>query len=404
MTTTHHRLVAAAAVATLAATALSGCGSVLATPQSTPSCDWLEHTRPAPDAGRTVVLLDRSGSTHGSGAPDYTEALDHFLAAAVDTHDVVSIGTFDGSAASVRWTNENLVTDHGRENPELRRDDDNVAKRCLRTALSSAERTEAMLPGSDVMGALMMGGQVLGTSSGRKKLVIATDGLATTGCADLSHVVVGDYTVIDPIRRLCAQRAPRDHDLSGVAVTLVGIGHPATGRPQPSTLQLGWLASLWTTLCTGARAKHCDVRMTPIARGTDAASAGGGPEDPDVALPAPEHGIRQGDGSTRFQLDSQVLFTPNDSTVSRTGRASLVAIADSIRAEGATEVTVDGYTEAQATPDANATLARDRADAVRGVLAELGITNVRATGHADAAPDCTSTDRQCKRRVDIVAR
>jgi OOP family OmpA-OmpF porin len=384
----------------------SGCGDIVTHPVAPPPCDWLTNTEPAEDAGRTVVLIDRSASTRGDGAPDYVAALGDLVTAAVDTHDVVSIGTFDGSASSVRWVGEDLVTDRGKRNPELRRDDHETAKRCLRATLSAAAGEEAVLPGSDVMGALTMGGRVLEPARGRKTLVVATDGLATTGCADLTRVVVGDHTALGPIGRLCARRAPADQDLSGVAVTMVGIGHPAEGRPQPSTLQLDWLASLWSALCAGTGAKPCDVRTTPVAvtPHTDASRAEGGPDDPDVALPAPERGVRRPDGSTRFQLDSQVLFEPNESTISPAGRASLAAVADSIRAAGAAEVTVDGYTEGQASRAANEKLARDRAREVQVLLAGLGIADVTATGHPDTAPDCAAADRQCKRRVDIVAR
>jgi outer membrane protein OmpA-like peptidoglycan-associated protein len=112
--------------------------------------------------------------------------------------------------------------------------------------------------------------------------------------------------------------------------------------------------------------------------------------------------VRQPDGSTRYQVDSQVLFDPNDATVSAQGRQTLTRIAGEIAGAGPGVITVDGYTEAQATPEANQGLAQARADAVRGFLAGLGIDVTDAVGHPGTAPDCAPEDRQCKRRVDIV--
>jgi OOP family OmpA-OmpF porin len=380
----------------LAATPLAGC----AEPIDRPSCEWLSTTAAPVDAGATVILLDRSGSTAGPGGPDYAAALTKVVTAAVDSHDVVHIGTFDGSAASVRWTAEGLTTDRGRTNPELREDDDETAKRCVREELTAASAVVASAPGSDIMGALAVGGQTVRGAGGPRKVVVATDGLATTGCAALTDVPVGDAAVTGRISALCARRAPTGADLAGVAVTLVGVGHPADGQPLPSTLQLSWLSALWSDLCAGTGAKPCVVSTNPVAETSRAAPADP-PTDPVVSFPPPDHGVRQADGSTRYQLDSAVLFAPNESTITSGGQ--LAAVAADIVATGGAVVTVDGYTEAQASPQANQELAQDRADAVRAFLAGHGVPDARATGHAGTAPGCEPRERQCQRRVDIVA-
>jgi OOP family OmpA-OmpF porin len=394
-----YRLTGILAAVTLGSIAPVGCG-VIAESEEVTSCAWLAETDPAAGAGHTVVLVDRSGSVEGGEAPDYVTALGDVVAAAVKAHDIVSIGTFDGSAATVRWNAEDLVTDRGREHPDLRAADDKTAARCLRTSLDEAAGEGARTPGTDVMGALSMGGQVLRDVRGSRKVVVATDGLATTGCADLTHATLSDHRAIEPITRLCARNVAKGGDLSGVAATLVGIGHPAADQPQPSTLQLDWLRSLWTALCEGTGAEPCEVSTDPVGV-TD-----GGEEttedDPTITFPPPEHGVRQADGSTRYQVDSQVLFDPNDATVSAEGRQTLARIADEIAGAGPGVITVDGYTEAQATPEANRGLAQARADAVRGFLAGLGIDVANAFGHPGTAPDCAPADRQCKRRVDIV--
>jgi OOP family OmpA-OmpF porin len=401
--TTRARLVGTVTVAVLGATSLAGC-DILAEPEPRPSCEWLTATDPVKDAGRTVILLDRSGSTRGSGGPDYAAALHDVVTTTVGTHDVVSVGTFDGSAASVRWTLDGAVTDRGRTNPELRRADDETATRCLLESLAEAGGDPASTPGSDIMGALGMGGQALRGATGAKKVLVATDGLSTTGCADLTRVSIGDHAMIDEISRLCASRAPKRNDLAGVAVTLLGVGHPAGAHPQPSTLQLDWLVALWSELCAGTAAMPCEVSTAPVAPADPAKEPPpDAPTDPAVSFPPPEQGVQQADGSTHYQLDSSVLFAPNESVISESGQVSLAAIAADIRETGAGAVTVDGYTEARASAEANRALAQERADAVRMLLAGQGVGHVTATGHAGTAPDCAPADRQCKRRVDIVA-
>lgn len=397
--TVGRRLTGTFAVLALGSTALTGCSEFFATPMEDKSCGWLSDTEPAANAGHTVVLVDRSASVEGGESPDYVKALADVVMATVKTHDIVSIGTFDGSAATVRWNAQALVTDRGRENPELRRADDKAATKCLLSSLKDAVGADARIPGTDVMGALTMGGRVLRDTRGPKKVVVATDGLSTTGCTDLTHAAISDHRAIEPITRLCEQTVPED-SLSGVAVTLIGIGHPAAGHPQPSSQQLDWLGSLWTTLCESTGAKPCEVSTepVPVAAGGQEATQ----DDPRIMFPPPEHGVRQPDGSTRYQVDSQVLFAPNDARISADGRRRLTSIAEEITKKGTGVVTVDGYTEAQASPEANRGLAQARANEVRGFLAGLGIDVTNAVGHPDTAPDCAPIDRQCKRRVDIV--
>lgn len=401
--TTPARLVGTVTAAVLGATSLAGCG-ILSEAEPRPSCEWLTTTEPAKGAGHTVVLVDRSGSTRGTGGPDYPAALHDVVKTTVEDHDVVSVGSFDGSAASVRWTLDGAVTDRGRTNPELRRTDDATAKRCLIESLAEAGRDTATTAGTDIMGALGMGGQAVRDGTGARKIVVATDGLSTTGCADLTRVTIGDHSMIDEIGRLCQERAPQENNLSGVAVTLRGVGHPAGVHPQPSTLQLDWLAALWSELCADTAASACEVSTEPVAPADPVTEPSpDAPADPVVSFPPPEQGVRQPDGSTRYQVDSSVLFAPNEWVISEIGQASLTAIAADITETGAGAVTVDGYTEAQADPEANRTLAQQRADAVRIFLTGLGINQVTATGHTGTAPGCAQADRQCKRRVDIVA-
>ncbi|HEX2132695.1 MAG TPA: OmpA family protein [Actinophytocola sp.] len=391
-----------AVAALLAVPALAGC-SFFDEAEGVGACDWMTAGS-AGDAGRTIVLLDRSASTAGATGPDYVSALGGVVHDAVEAGHVVYVGTFDGTASTVRWIAEGWVTDRGRNKESNREADRDTARTCLRTELKRAAAVPAKAPGTDVLGAIAVAGQELAGTEGDRRIAVATDGLATTGCADLTRVTVGDLAMIGPIDRLCRERGLPD--LSGTAVTLLGVGHPGDGHPVPSTLQLEWLASLWSTLCESLRAS-CAVSTTPVAEAR-VRTAADAPPDPVVSFPPAERGVRQADGSVVYRLDSSVLFTPNDWTLSAAGRSELTAVAADIAKRPAPRVTVDGYTEAQASAQANRTLAQRRANVVRSFLAGLGVHVARATGHAGTAPGCPAPaaddrSRQCNRRVDVVA-
>jgi OOP family OmpA-OmpF porin len=402
MRITHVRTTAVVTAALVVATVSSGCESPIGRTAPGWDCEWLETTRATDGAGHTVILVDRSGSTRGRGAPDYVAALSDPIESAVETHDVVSIGTFGGSAASVRWSVKDMVTDRGRGNEQNRRVDDTNARQCLQDKLSEANMAAPTIAGSDIVGALGMGAQAMRDTRGQKKIVLATDGLATTGCADLGKVPIGDHAIIDRVGRLCQERRSERDDLRGVDVTLLGIGHPADSRPQPSTLQLDWLDALWSTLCVQSTGSTCAVSTEPV-KTIDSDKPEAAAEDPVLRFPPPDEGVSQQDGSTQFQLDSEVLFTPNRSDLTAAGRQTLTSVASRIKEVGAVDVTVDGYTEAQASVAENRRLAQDRADTVRSFLVDQGVHVVAAIGHGGTAPGCAPEERQCKRRVDIVA-
>lgn len=401
------RTIAVLIAGAMAAAPLSGCSQLISSEKPARSCDWVSSGGPE-GAGQTLLLLDRSYSTRAGIGPNYAVMLQGAVRAAVRTHDVVSIGTFDGSASSVRWQAERWATDrdHGKNSANQKADDD-TATACLTRALERAAGTAAQLSGSDVVGALVTAGKMLrGTAS--RTIVIATDGLANVGCADLTHVSIGNISAIDQISGLCKERNTDQWDLSGINVELVGVGHPADRQKQPSTLQLNWMERLWLAVCRSTRAT-CVISDQPL--NTVGQTVTGPPvSDPEVSFPTPDGGIQQADGSILFRLDALPLFTPNSWDLSSAGQATLDRIAGEIMASSRVEV--HGYTEAQASEVDNRTLAQHRADAVKSYLDKRQVPNVTALGHAGNAPQCPPQargaeadpqTRQCNRRVDIVA-
>ncbi|HSV66722.1 MAG TPA: OmpA family protein [Mycobacteriales bacterium] len=398
---------------------LSGCGLFLSqSPPPGDRCAWMSAAT-ADSAGRLVILIDRSNSTWrpagpNSLAPDYVSTLKASVDAAIGRGDVVSIGAFDGTAATVHWFADKLRTDRGSPNPDNQNDDRASASTCLHDDLSRAGLAAPLAGGSDPYGALTIGSQNMAAGKGAKRIEIATDGLATTGCAGLTHAGIGNDRVIDEIKARCRTRY-RKLDLTGVAVTMIGVGHPASGQRQPSTLQLSWLGALWTGLC-GQLHATCTVSTDAVSPRDDptgsAESAAAVPTDPVVAFPRWDTGVRGPDGGVVFPVDSDQLFNRNDAHISTQGVIRLAQVAVQIRKLGAASVTVDGYTQAESTPADNLRLAQDRADAVAAVLLRSGVTRITARGHEGIAPHCppqyvgrrpNEVGQQCTRRVDIRA-
>jgi OOP family OmpA-OmpF porin len=406
----------AVAAVIVAGTALTGCGGVFgAQAPDGDKCQWMAVSASEPAAVRTAILLDRSNSTKAATAtelaPDYVKRLGDLVQSAIDESAVVSVGTFGGASTSLQWIVENQRTDRGRKNTSNRERDKEQARSCLTEHIRKAQAVSPQAPGSDVIGALAMAKLSMAGQPGDHKIILATDGLVTSGCADLTKAQVGVPALVDDIRAHCRASVGQSVDLSGTRVTLLGVGHPASRHPQPETTQVYWLNTLWQGLCTDLKATTCAVLSEPVsAPAGDGVLADPKSEEPVVAFPPPQQGLAGG-GDTVFQLGSEVLFEPNSPVILPAGMASLNRIVGQIRAMPPVTVVVNGYTEGQADRAGNYALAKARADAVAGVLRGGGLAVTDAAGHDGTAPLCPEPAadaprddpaRQCNRRVDIV--
>ncbi|MCW2749119.1 MAG: hypothetical protein JWR83_229 [Aeromicrobium sp.] len=111
---------------------------------------------------------------------------------------------------------------------------------------------------SDPAATLRVGVSMLQSAPADKPrtLVIATDGLATAGCAALpSTVDPTDSTLVPRLVARCAEHLP---DASGIDVLIVGIGH--TGNL--SSESVSFLTALNTALCEASHARTCSVPPT----------------------------------------------------------------------------------------------------------------------------------------------
>lgn len=397
--------IAGALGAALMAGLLGACGEQ---PRLDP-CAWMKQ--PADSAGRTVVLVDASSSVRGSDAGrDYAHSIGALLTSVVERKDTVSVGSFSGDSAQISWIakdrSADWVKDNNNEINQKTRKQQAVS--CLTGLVGKAERAVPRSGGSNVLAALTAGASSLEGASGSRSLLVLTDGLSTTGCADLRAAAFRDRSEIKAITRVCAAR-DETPALTGVHLTLAGLGQPATGQPAPTAAQRTWLGHLWRALCgAGRKAAHgTSCTLAPTAIGTAEGRRRPGkksPQDPAVHYAQ--------DRPQTYELPGAALFDTNSSTVRPQALPLLNDVAVSARTTPGSRVVVSGYVDPRGRPDNNHRLSQARADAVKDVLTGLGVERVTAHGRGlptgCAKPDhsaggrMTAEDKlQCDRRVDI---
>lgn len=423
------RGLAPALVVVLLSAGITSCGDGASAPGT---CDWMEKA--AEGRAHTVVLVDASASLRGStGADrgrDHTEAVIPYLEKAVRHRNTVSVGAFAG-AGDIEWSAPGLSTDWAwkNDNPNNREQREKDATACLKKNLAQAQETVPTSGGTDILAAVRSAVAVLGESAGREdgredsgnggsgngsgsgELIVLTDGLSTTGCADLRPARFADDLEIDAIAEVCRDAAELPQEIpAGVPVTFVGLGRTAGAQPAPTPAQTGWLNRLWLRLCAQPRpkpagAEDCRAVDTPVPGSLRRASAPKPPADPLVRF-----GVGR---SQTYPLPGAALFDPRSAVIRERGLRELTRIAVELRSSPGAEVQVLGYVDPRGGAGNNLSLSQQRADAVAEVLTAHGVRDVTAYGRglAGACPKpvaAGSGDRdadealQCDRRVDIV--
>ncbi|MGW7634711.1 OmpA family protein [Streptomyces decoyicus] len=395
---------AGALVTVLTAGLLSACGDA----PRLDACAWMKE--PVDAAGRTVVLVDDSASVRGRTAGrDYAHSIGRLLADVVDRKDMVSVGSFSGDSAQITWIAKDRSTDWIKDNDNAinQKKRKQQAADCLTDLVGKAESAAPRSGGSNVLAALTAGVSSLDAASGSRSLLVLTDGLSTTGCADLRAAAFRDTSEINAIARVCAAR-DETPSLTGVDLTLAGLGQPATDQPAPTAAQRTWLTALWRKLCgaAGPAARGTSCTLAPTAVGT------AGQRAPD-RKPPQDPVIRYADDRPEtYQLPGAALFDTNSSTVRPQALPLLNDVAVRARTTPGSRVAVLGYVDPRGRPDNNQQLSQARANAVKKVLTGLGVTRVTAHGRglptgcskpADAAGGRMTAEEklQCDRRVDI---
>lgn len=395
-------IVAAVALALPLLAGAKGCGI-----EPPVKCGWMSET--ADTDGRTAIIVDVSNSTRGVTASadglDYAAALRTTLEKVVDARDTVAIGSFSGTDTDVDWVGTRWSLDWAKpdENEDNRGDRKVEARECVEDALRKAQTADPRQPGSDILRAMSNAAGWLKQTDGSRRLIVATDGLISTGCANLAMSGFAGAAEIAAISSFCqAEQEVRSDQLKDVAVTLVGVGHPGRGQKVPTAKQASWLGSLWHRLCADA-GTTCALDETAIPGGPQTAAAVQRVGDPVVTY--------GGQVETR-SFPAASLFATNSSVVRPDAIPTLVQAAVEIRGV-AVKVVVRGYADPRGDARHNLALSTARAEAVMYVLRDNGVRNVTAVGKGETA-DClppelrttadsqTEAALQCARRVDIV--
>ncbi|GHH71855.1 hypothetical protein GCM10017673_26010 [Streptosporangium violaceochromogenes] len=374
-----------------------------------------------PTAYELVVVIDRSASmrdTESGDVPDWYTAIfggrgvaqadgsisfgaaEKALIPFLPTPAVVKVGALDGGRR-IDWRGTPVYLPRMTGGQAGRKEFAGNTGACLRHLLEEATRSPAATEGTNVMAAFQIGARLSGAA--RRTLVVATDGLSTTGCADLRATAMRDLAHADRVVRSCtAQQAVPE--LTGWEVRLPWVGGVGAGHPEPQEPHLEWLRHLWTGLCaeaTGA-ASGCTVGSeTPpaAAEGTHPAPQGAH----DVAITF--RNVEQAPSAVQVErLPGDLLFATGSDALSPEGRERLASFAARVIPKAPEWLEVVGHTDDRGDAAYNARLSMKRAESVRRVLTEAGVTGIRVMGLGENRPECPGTteeDRKCNRRVEI---
>ncbi|GAB2972315.1 OmpA family protein [Saccharothrix stipae] len=400
-------------VAALTALVLSAAGTAcVPEPPRLDRCEWMRSTdSPRTDSGRTVILVDATNSTRAAGqqagAPDFSGVLREHVEQAVGRKDVVSIGSFSGPGAEPAWTASNHTADYSMANPENEKDRRKAAVTCLQDAVVEAARATPAKAGTDVLGALRAAADRVRDGRAGKTVVVASDGLPTSGCADLTHAGFDTDEEIGNIAQVCGERAEvRPDDFKDVRVVMRGIGRPSVDQPAPSPAQLRWLEQLWRTLCraNGATDQQCEITSGGVAGGEGTATT---PAASDVPDPQVTYSRR----AVTYEVPAAVLFDTSSAELRPDARSALARIAVDIRTREYLGIEVRGHTDSRADEQNSNALGQRRADAVAELLSREGLSDVVPKSFGESQLKCPDefpggvedpVALQCNRRVEIV--
>jgi OmpA-OmpF porin, OOP family len=406
---------------------ISGCsfmspGTTAGTPQPDAACSALGRLArdKTPTAQELVVVIDRSTSmqdAESGDVPDWYTAIfggrgvaqadgsisfgaaEKALIPALPTPAIVRVGAFDGGRR-VDWQGAPVYLPRMSGGESNRKEFAGNTGACLRYLLGAAARSPADKEGTNVMAAFQTGKR--GSDSARRTLVVATDGLATTGCADLRATAMRDLAHADRIIRSCtAQQAVPD--LKGWEVRLPWVGSVGAGHPEPQEPHLEWLRQLWAGLCEKAtEAGECLVDSgVPPSFVTESEPAEEGAED----IPITFRNVEQAPNAVQVEkLPGDLLFATASDQISPKGLEMLTAFAEKVIPKAPEWLEVVGHTDDQGDATYNKYLSIRRAKSVRQVLENAGLAKLRVNGLGESQPECRGTtpgDRKCNRRVEI---
>lgn len=379
---------AALAVLALAAGALQVTGRAFgegAAPISFAPCTPATLPQGERAQAHTVLLIDRSRSARGApvssgGEPgSYAALLEPVVREAVREGHTVSIAAFDGGA-ELRWR---WSVTRFRGNDDLEAGHQRNHQACLLEALEEAVASPPAVSGTDVLAAFRAAAVRLGEEDAdRRRLIIATDGLTTSGCASMVGAGLSAEEVEAAVSRCETGELPV---LDGVEVEMWGLGDRGAGSPALDSRQAAWVKALWQRLCDAASEGSCRLPSTPDipASGLSPLSEEA-PEDPDPGFPRME--VEAEGELLAITIPASLLFDTNSDELLGDAAAQLDAAVAELAQRQATNVRVEGHADSRGDPEANRDLSQRRADRVGDALVQRGATVTVSIGLGETDP------------------
>lgn len=369
----------------------TGCDAgLMSTGPGPGACSWLSQqatSQPGAATSDTVVLIDISASfwpARGRSDPlpdGPVQIATNELLTSFDSPGtrLVSVGTFDGSSATIDWKLGGVALPVPYGNGQAIQAQQQAASSCLGGAVSSAVRAAPQVAGTDEMAALAAAGdQLQGVSPSRARVVLITDGLSNVGCLNLSQVLSRGESASTVIAD-CPEHAGLAA-LRGVSLRLFGVGFEAASPPLTSAQQ-AWVVNYWRDMCGALRVTTSASCVVPAQTEAVRTSSVSRPGDAAITFPTVP------DGARSIPVPADLLFAFDSATISPAGQSYLDLLLQQIK--GRTITQVIGHTDAVGTATYNLRLSQRRADAVEAFLASHGFTGVAATGVGESQPACS---------------
>lgn len=354
---------------TLVAMALAaGCGLL---PPDTPQ----PPARPVPGAPATVLVIGRHANATD---PSIVAEAAPILRATIEGQGYLALVVSDGAPQVEPGT---AVFSRTCENDTACAQQIVGQLAGVTAAVGEARPAE---PESDLLGALVDAERTLPGNGGSPTIVVADSGLSTAGPLRFQDpgVLAADPTEIADF--LVAESALPD--LTGITVVFTGLGDTAPPQPEPDQRTRANLRDIWSTIAARAGAQEVRIVDTPIP-------APPLPDLPPVAIvPTPDAPAFAAGADTIDIPDAVIGFRP-DTAVLRDPSAAreLLSPLVSRMLSESLAVTLVGTTSSAGSPEGRATLSRQRAEAIKSLLVELGVPPDRITtegaGYLAEPPD-----------------
>ena len=330
----------------------------------------------ASDPTHIVVVY---GNHNNAPTPDLSVIEDQFLDAA-STYGSITVVEDDGSPyIAVRETASKPAANISSTNRERK------AKR-FTAEVGEKIQTEAIPKTAEVntIKAIQLGARELSDKSGKKILIIMDSCVSTTGALDLTQGYLENLNVDETISMLDSNK--EIPDFSNVdEIVPYGIGDVSSPQKELGNVARSNLISLWEGIFAAGGCEASTCKSTVFS----AEESGTNAEMPSVSTISVKENIgnQQYDGETSSEplsfSDCDIVEIP-ESTVAfiqdtadfqdvDSSRATLEPLAETLRSEEARCVLI-GMTATYGEADSAKTLSKQRAEAVSGILQQLGVS------------------------------